>query len=395
MSITTISRRRILWCLSVGGLLIYFTWVLYCMYQYDMSGHGYILGDWLTNFQDGGFKRRGLGGSFLFMLQDLTGVSLQMLVFFVQSLAYLVFLYFLLNLLKPQFVDAPLFLFIWSPVALLMFWNDPNVLGRKEVLLFALLPLYNHFLARGRVTPVVTAAFCLTLCVFTLLHEGLVFYLPYFMLLRRLHQRDRRLFAVEDFAFAASMAIPLAAIVLWSGEVENGSSIDILRARGVELHRNNVFTYNHGKSDSDRLASSFFHTEIHYIWAYLYGMWLLYLSVPVALKRALMSGFLACFVFSLPFFFIAIDWGRYIMIHFILSLVVLLSMLSSNPSLMPEERPLTRWQTALFAFLLMCNVSLRMRHFSKGFSLHKDRLRPVRDMILGPKNPAPKGPAPR
>lgn len=388
MSAKPYSRRRILWYISVAGLLTLFTRILFVMYGQDMNDHGFVLGDWLTNFQDGGFKRRGLGGSFFFLLQDLTGVSLQMLVFLFQALFYAVFFFFLLKLLKPQFVDVPLFLFWWSPVVLLMFLNDTEVLGRKEVLLFALLPLYGHFLTRGPMAPGVTAAFCLALSLIMLLHEGLVFYLPYFILLRRLLQRDSRLFAPEDLAFALSMGLPLLAVVLWSSQVENGSSIAILLSRGVDFTKvDSVFSYDHSTSDTERISKTFFSSGVQYIWAYLYGMWLLYLTIPAILRKTLLAGFLACFIFSLPFFYIAIDWGRYLMIHFILSGVVLLSMLSSDPSLMPEERPLTRWQTALFAFLLICNLGLRMRHYSRGLYLYKDRFRAVRDMMLGPGKP--------
>uniref|UniRef100_A0AAU6WPZ0 Uncharacterized protein n=1 Tax=Chryseobacterium endophyticum TaxID=1854762 RepID=A0AAU6WPZ0_9FLAO len=35
-------------------------------YYYNFKDDGYILADWLINYQDGGFKRRGLSGSFFF-----------------------------------------------------------------------------------------------------------------------------------------------------------------------------------------------------------------------------------------------------------------------------------------------------------------------------------------
>ncbi|MEG2333179.1 hypothetical protein, partial [Chryseobacterium sp.] len=39
---------------------------------HNQKSDGYILGDWLINYQDGGFKRRGLSGSFFFLIQDFT-----------------------------------------------------------------------------------------------------------------------------------------------------------------------------------------------------------------------------------------------------------------------------------------------------------------------------------
>lgn len=382
MSATTFSRRRILWYISVGGLLTLFSWILYITYKQDMRGHGFVLGDWLTNFMDGGFKRRGLAGSVLFLLQDLTGVSLQVLVFTVQALAYAVFFFCLIRCLRPDVMNLPLFLLIWSPVTLMLFVNDLAVFGRKEVLLMALFGLYTCFVKAGRASAFVTAAFCLSLSAMTLIHEGLVFYIPYFILFRRVFQRDHRLLAWEDLAFLLSVAIPSVAIVLWSAAVENGSSLSILRARGVELTPVNVFSFDHSISDTERLAGSFLRVEIHYIWAYLYGMLLVYLSTPIASRRVLLPAFAGCMLFSLPLFYMALDWGRYLMIHFVLMLQVLVALLSSDGSLVPQHRPLGRVRLAFFSVLLMCNMGFRIMHVRKGFSLNKPLFWSVRSLVL-------------
>jgi hypothetical protein len=71
-------------------IFIYFLIAITAIYTlaftflHNVRSDGYILGDWLVNYQDGGFKRRGLSGSFFFLLQDMTGVKLNILVYIFQ-----------------------------------------------------------------------------------------------------------------------------------------------------------------------------------------------------------------------------------------------------------------------------------------------------------------------
>jgi hypothetical protein len=37
-----------------------YIWIGYRLWHFDHTGNGFILGDWFVNYQDGGFKRRGL-----------------------------------------------------------------------------------------------------------------------------------------------------------------------------------------------------------------------------------------------------------------------------------------------------------------------------------------------
>ena len=66
-------------------LAVVYLYTVFFTYIHNRNSEGYILGDWLINYQDGGFKRRGLSGSFFFLLQDFTGLSLNVLVFLLSS----------------------------------------------------------------------------------------------------------------------------------------------------------------------------------------------------------------------------------------------------------------------------------------------------------------------
>src|SRR5690606_5491866 len=69
-------------------------------YIYNFKDDGYILADWLINYEDGGFKRRGLSGSFFFLLQDLTGISLNYLVYSCQFIIISLFFWLYVKLIR-------------------------------------------------------------------------------------------------------------------------------------------------------------------------------------------------------------------------------------------------------------------------------------------------------
>ena len=73
--------------LSVFPLLIYIAFIV----LYNHKSHGYIVGDWLINFQ-GGFTRRGLGGYLIDVLSTITSIKLNYLTALIQIFLLLGFI---------------------------------------------------------------------------------------------------------------------------------------------------------------------------------------------------------------------------------------------------------------------------------------------------------------
>lgn len=200
--------------ICLGFLLV---WIIWHLYQFDMTNHGYILGDWLINYEDGGFKRRGLSGSFFFLLQDFTGIRLQYLVMAFQSLAYMAFFSVLLLIIRDRFLDLAFLILLWSPVTLFCYVQEPTIIGRKEILVFLVFALYALRLIKYGDGKFKHWPYYLSLCMTTLLHEVALFYIPYFILLRRLHIKGEGILSRENLGFLISVFMPVAAIKLWGG----------------------------------------------------------------------------------------------------------------------------------------------------------------------------------
>ena len=102
-------------------LVVLYVWIGYKLWLFDSEGNGFILGDWLVNYQDGGFKRRGLSGSIFFWLQDITGISLTVLVYVTQMVLYLFFFIILFKFLRKKNISLLFFTLMISPLTFLFY----------------------------------------------------------------------------------------------------------------------------------------------------------------------------------------------------------------------------------------------------------------------------------
>lgn len=100
--------------------------------------HGWVIGDWLINYQ-GGFVRRGLIGEGIFRLSAVLGINPDRLVILVHIMCYTVFFGFAFLLLRQQKVLWRYFPLIISPAIFLFQIYDPQGGYRKEILFIAVL----------------------------------------------------------------------------------------------------------------------------------------------------------------------------------------------------------------------------------------------------------------
>ncbi|MES1181342.1 MAG: hypothetical protein ABUL44_00960, partial [Flavobacterium sp.] len=122
------------------------------IYGYAVSLNGWTLGDWLINYSDGGFKRRGLSGSMLFILEDITRLKLNVLIEIILVILYLVFFLMLAILLFRKKISLLFFSLIISPVTFLFYINDNAIIGRKEILVFTIFAVFLYQLTREKLT---------------------------------------------------------------------------------------------------------------------------------------------------------------------------------------------------------------------------------------------------
>jgi hypothetical protein len=173
---------------------------------------GWILGDWLINY-DGGFVRRGLTGTVILWFSNMTSFSplriantLQIALYFLTALIFFV-------LVSRRTLELWFILFIFSPATFLFPLLDRGGTGHKEILYFVLLAAWCLYLdRREKFSLKAGLAFTLLTALLILSHEGMVFFISFFpaayILFKRM--KGQRLFAGQAFV------IPVAALVIFA-----------------------------------------------------------------------------------------------------------------------------------------------------------------------------------
>lgn len=332
-------------------------------YYYNLKDDGYILADWLINYQDGGFKRRGLSGSFFFLLQDITHIRLNYLVYFFQFCIITGFFWLYIKIIRYKNTHLLYLSLLLSPLCFIGLLNTVTYVGKKEFIVFLLFTWFVWLLDNGRLSKYREYSFCGALCITVFLHEVVLFYIPYFAI--ALYLKTGRFETSRYIKYFLSVGIPTLLILLLGKKVNEGMSLQILAQRGVHPTYG-IFYWNIDERAYIRqhikeyllyfvsLAISIFHLGF-YLKSIKQGK-----TLPLLLAGA--------FLFSLPLFYLAIDWGRWMYIHMMLITVLLAMLLKrEEPGAVPEPA-ITGTKFYITLLIIIFSLLYRVEMSGKGFT---------------------------
>jgi hypothetical protein len=383
-------NKYIIPLLSLFFILIIILYIL-DLYRYAVDYDGWIIGDWLLNFK-AGFIRRGLSGCLILGLSDLINLEPNIAVALIQLICFLTYMVILFSLIRRKKINAWFLLMLLSPAALLFPVMDDYVVGRKELILFFLFAVYVLCLEKKVLrTNLVILLFSLALMVATLFHELIFFYIPYFVIAAYLKSKiDDKPFYFSKIVFIIlGPLIAMAALLLYGKEINSQIICAGFAERGFpDAICGGILKYPvkyeivYGAEEGNYI--------LNYVFALLLGLipyvfFIRELKHPIVTLRKFFFGFLFLLVFSLPLFVYAVDWGRWINIHFILLLFTSLFLLKDKvkniqdegadnylviPRLWkPETIMLKLSGNVIFLILSLSYITLwSMRHFA-DFSL--------------------------
>ena len=318
----------------------------------------WLIGEWLISYE-GGFHRRGLAGSVLLAVSDLTGVGPLWVVFVFQVLLFLGLLIFLFIKLTSQPLPLGILVALFSPMAVTYFLVDPSgVAGRKEYALFLIAVLWFGFQSKnlhsskvGIKNGISLLFFAIAIGALVLTHEGLFFFLPLLLIPWLLAWvSGEKLSRDWVLPSALTLVVPtvsaLTAILLLSSDPSYKQLCDPLTSRLIPENFCEGAIYWSAKSGVSGLEYSLAQTASFVPGYGLYfavGAGCLLISY-LALRSlpSMQSGLRTTFyapltlaflvALSIPLYVIALDWGRFISISTtLISLGLLFSY--SNPEL--------------------------------------------------------------
>lgn len=344
---------KIFWVI-VALLYTLFFYLLFLKTKLDFSQ--WTISDWLINYEDGGFKRRGLSGSFLFMIQDAVNIPLKGQIFFIQIISYVSFLWLIYKNLKKRKLDLFLLGILLSPFVLLYPICTIANSGRKEILLVLL--FYWYAMSDNRKLYDWITLICYLIIIF--MHELAFFYLPFLIWIS--YKKNNSFDRVFSIAAIVLSFLSVAVIFIYGGNINQGKSIALLLERGVRLNPGNIFSQEFAYDFSHvlRYKLSFF---VHLLELVVIVSQILYYVYYFQRKyfREYLSGFIISVVWSLPLYYLAIDWFRWIYIYSVFMFLIILFQTPETGNFKINSRGVKVWHLLITPMLFVL-FYLHMNH---------------------------------
>jgi hypothetical protein len=352
----------------LGGTLL-LIWTQYLLHLREGAEEfaPFRVGDWLVSYTTG-FVRRGLPGSPILALTVWLDLPPQTVVLWIQAALYTVFSLLLLWLAWSKRLNIWFLAFVTSPAGLLFPVYDPAVAGRKDLLFLVAFALYAWWMPRPERGWTSVATLALGAAT-TLAHELFFFFTPYFFLMRLLQSRDDptiRRFVPELSLFGGSLVALIFASTI-GAEMHGEAQCAALLARGVNeqlcdgILRYPIITVPEAMDAVRNAISQFSYLPGYPIAAALAIAPLLplFATMRVRLSRTLVLAILATFLFTLPMFVIALDWGRLLNLHVMALAIVIVTFLLDDRRATPGSMfgVGNRWLQVAILFGLCCYLS--------------------------------------
>lgn len=332
-------------------------------FLHNIRSDGYILGDWLVNYQDGGFKRRGLSGSFFFLLQDITGIKLNILVYCFQVIIISLFFYYYFKLIQYKETTFLYLSLLLSSVGFVGLLNCVDYVGKKEFLVFFLFAVFVYLVDNNKLTRIKEWGLCIALLISTLFHEVTLFFIPYFLI--ALYFKTEKIQPVRYLKYILAVFIPAALLLLFGKEINEGQSLHILKERGVVFTRG-IFFWN--IDERQYILDHFNEYKLYFlslaISVFHIGFYLKYLKQRKVLSILLVGAFL----FSLPLFYLAIDWGRWMYIHMIFIIILFPLFLRKSGSVYASEAIIPNKKFYITLLIVIISLVYRVEMSGRGFT---------------------------
>ncbi len=293
------------------------------------SFNEWLVADWLINYS-GGLVRRGLSGELIFILSNFLNISVLDFLFFFLSFLQVLFFICIFYLLIKKNINFWLFLIFASPSFLSFYLFDPSIIARKEILIY--LSYFGWLMVlrkKSRVDLKLSIFFSILAIFITMLHEIFLFYSVIFYLVTII------LFDKQPFSINPSILVPLSSfitVISLMSVPTNFNSYEICKK---------IIDYDVDPSvciggilswPAGGVIEGFFHNFSIYNYWTPFGFFIL-LILPLipfflfSLSNNILTNrsfyqkiffIITQFLFILPLFLVATDWGRWVNIQSIL-----------------------------------------------------------------------------
>ena len=318
-------------------LVILYLFASFFLYQKYNNLSEWTISEWLINYQ-GGFTRRGFLGEIVFQFSKIFSTTLRETILIFQMTSYLVYFTLIFKFLKHFNKNLLLVFAIYSPLFVLYPIAEVEVLARKEIFVFISFLLIANIFEKPKIENKHFFYFALILSIITLIWEGVIFYLSFFIMV---------LIIKNNFIFNKSFIIklilcitPIVVIfyfIVFFKLTEN--EVKIMCDSVNECYAAMTYLDNNLNSNISEVTSQF---RFSYLLRYILIFFIGFLPLLILMKNSnfkittkmnnnnILSLFILMLLPNIIFCYIAQDWGRWMNISYTLSLLTYLYLYKNN-----------------------------------------------------------------
>ena len=318
-------------------LIVLYLFASFFLYQKYNNPVEWTISEWLINYQ-GGFTRRGFIGEIVFQFSEIFSTTLRETILIFQMTSYLVYFTLIFKFLKNINKNLLLVFAIYSPLFILYPIADVEVLARKEIFVFISFLLVANIFEQSKIENKHFFYFALILSVITLIWEGVIFYLSFFIML--LVIKNRFIFNKSFLIKLILCIVPVFIIfyfIIFFRLTEN--EVSIMCNSVNECYAAMLYLDNNLNSNISEVTSQF---RLSYLLRYILIFLIGFLPLLILMKNSkfkvktkininnTLPLFILMFLPNIFFYYIAQDWGRWMNISYTLSLFTYLYLYKNN-----------------------------------------------------------------
>tara|TARA_B100001057_G_C22806922_1_gene933832 strand:- start:584 stop:1753 length:1170 start_codon:yes stop_codon:yes gene_type:complete len=293
---------------------------LYHKFQFPTD---WTTSEWLINYQ-GGFTRRGLAGEILIQINSFLNVEIRNLVYIFEIILLSIYYYYIIDFFKKVEFSPLIILIIFSPLGFLFPVTETEAIARKEVLLFCLYLFYLGSILKGN-QKLTYLILLIGLPIINFVWDGNIFYIfffiyTFFLSKIKINKKEVIIFSIFLIPYLISY------IILITTKSNDQMIEEMCKAINEPCFgAMNFLDY----SFKDQMNYGLSRLKIEYLIRYLFIFVIcfspfLFIFYDQKNKTRIFSGYILCLVPTFIFLYVSFDWGRYLNILYIFSVITLI-----------------------------------------------------------------------
>ena len=318
-------------------LITLFLFAVFFLFQKYNNSVEWTISEWLINYQ-GGFTRRGLIGEIVFQFSKIFSITLREIIFTFQVVTYIIFYSLLYKFIRDINKSLLLIFAIFSPLFVIYPIAEVEVLARKEVFVFISFLTVANIFAQKTIKNKHFLYFSLILVTTILIWEGVIFYLPFFIIIPIIKNN----FILDKIFLIRIILSLLPTLIVFNFFVFfklSANEIKIMCDSVNECYGAMSYLDNSLDSNIAEVTSKFkLIYLIRYILIFLIGFFPFLIIIKNSklkvnlfiIGKNCLPIFFILFLPNILFFYVAQDWGRWINISYTLSLLTYIYSFKNN-----------------------------------------------------------------